>query len=243
MIRRGHRSGLLVLAAGMAVLAVCGGCASSSPVGTALTKETRPPQDTTASQIYNLFYSLKTNSMAAALRNQYPPQRVSDNCQAFLNSLNQVSADLEFRLEFEAFVRDLFLVDSRSPGGGYGCRTNSIYQNNLDENGQGAVWVLPIGPANEKAVVVMSNVGPLRTTIMLFDDPLHSQLIYDSYGTPGSGTLYYLCGVEVVDRNHFRMHEACWLDANGELLHPPRTFLLSINNKVEVDVEVENSPQ
>jgi hypothetical protein len=93
-----------------------------------------------------------------------------------------------------------------------------------------------VGPKGEKAILILSNVGPLRTTIILFDDPLHGQLVYDSYGTSGGGGVYYLCGVEVEDQNHFLLHEGVWPPSQGQELVVPRTLRLTVNDRMEVEL-------
>jgi len=250
-----HTTRRLLLAGWLVALAVATGCTTRGPVApspakessqTSPTNQTSEKNESLAGQIHQLLYSLKTNAMAAAVKNQYPPQRVSDRCQAFLNALNQISPDLEFRLEFEPFVADLFLVDPRDAGACYGCKTNTIYLQNGGKLvaapfAQGVAWVLPIGPDSQKALFILSSVGPQRTTIMLFDDPLHGRLLYDSYATPGSGGIDYLCGVEVVDQNHFLMHEG-WLPGASQESILPRSFALSISDKLELQIEPQNPP-
>jgi hypothetical protein len=236
-------------------LAAFVGCATDGTVAatpskpapiTPPTTQNIPLRGNTAEQIYQILFTVKTNSMAAASLNLYPPAKLPDNCQAFLNALTNISADMEFRLEFEPFVQNLFLVDATHRGAAYGSLTNKIYLFNAgtlitDTNSQGAAWVIPLGQKGEKAFFIHTSIGPQRTSIMLFDDPLDGHLIYDSFASPGDDKIDYLCGIEVTSRDHFNLHEARLFNLPLGMIPPrqlwPRTFKLSVNENFDVNLE------
>ena len=81
----------------------------------------------------------------------------------------------------------------------------------------------------------MSVVAPKNTYVVVFDNSLRCQLVYDSMLKPRPSGIDYLCGVEVMGRNHYLLHEG-WLPSISQVSSSPRTFMLSISKHGQVEI-------
>jgi len=224
----------LILNGLLAILILINGCVieGSSDFST--------QQETTATQIYNQFYTLKTNSIAAQTKNECQLVCDSGSHRAFFENLHRIDPSIQSRFEFDPFVTGLFLVDPLDTGQCYGCQTNTVFQQ-IGENpitnaySRGMAWIIPTGRKSDQAILIMSSVGPKQTSIVLFDYNLNGHLLYDSYIKPSLSSIDYLCGIEVVDKKHFLLHEG-WIPSISQVSLSPRTFILTIhdNGKIEI---------
>jgi hypothetical protein len=160
----------------------------------------------------------------------------------FEASLDRLDPGLKFRLGYN--TKDYFLVDANVAGASYGCKETRVYtEPNEGDYSQGVAWVIPVaGYENRKALILISNISPKRTTLLLINHAMKASLLYDSSSkhsilAGSSSGIDYLCGLEVVKSNHFLLHE-CWLRGMSQASLFPRSFLLTVRGETSIGLKV-----
>lgn len=162
---------------------------------------------------------------------------VTTEANSLKGNLDAIDPGLAFSIIHWA---DSVFLAGTTVGKSYGCVTNGVSKHppRID----GSLWVLPLpnlGPP--KALVAISTTAPKQTTLLLVDEHMQVQLVYDSYSKPQAGLEHspsgpdYICGFTILGGDRFLMHEL-WIPGISQAALEPRTFVLAVMADGSVEI-------